>query len=567
MASTPITGNKEATGRSTFGSSSSTPLNTPAAHHHITNANFVPNAAAYYTTASSNLSLFPATSSSTAIVPSIPLTHANSATSVFRCPTLSEFLHQLNLTQYHGRFVEAGVGENDVEQLIGFDEAELKEVLEAILMKPFHSGLFKKGIRELRTNMSINSPRDVKAYNNANSCFSPQYSMTMSPQHPLSPSPSHLTAPMQIHNQTPKITLLTSPISSIHDSNNSINDTINSNILNMPDNNKTESPILITGTTIESPNANNSNINNNSENGNISPSSHRTFMKNPTVSHEAIVKHATIYGKNSPRQLTQYEQAINRAAIDLALADPTLVTHKGSLFEKAKAKLLLEGYSYKRGASRSKLNPNAPRPGQRASRDVLRAKRNANAVMTSENRNARIADLEQKLEAKDKQNELMQETKRTKSEMGDTEGAEKAHFVIIDLEKEREEILKELSSLKGKERKHQWYEKRKKERMDSGFEEGLEDMMHSGDDQSGESNNNQQQQTSPPSSSSHQEQLMDEDSTQLSQEMSLMNDTRNAYMTPTFITSDDRVEGNQSTASESGQQPHQQLPQQQCHLF
>ncbi|CAG8477341.1 7564_t:CDS:2 [Ambispora leptoticha] len=530
MATPPITGNKETTGRSTFvGPSSSTPLNATTAHHHINSANFAPNAAAYYTTAPNNIPLFTTTSPPTAIVPSISLTHASNSSSVFRCPTLTEFLHQLNLTQYHNRFVEAGVGENDVEQLIGFDEAELKEVLEAILMKPFHSGLFKKGIRELRTNMSINNPRDFKAYNNANNnnCFPPsQYPMTMSPQHPLSPSPSHLTAPMQIHSQTPKITLLTSPISSIHDGNNPISDNINNDILikmtsssltnsvssslsasaspsilNIS-NSEAESPIssiLIT----ESSNTNNSNnsnsttnsliissssnngiINNsNSENGSIS-SSHRTFIKNPTVSHEAIVKHATIYGKNSPRQLTQYEQAINRAAIDLALADPTLVTHKGSLFEKAKAKLLLEGYSYKRGASRSKLNPNAPKPGQRASRDVLRAKRNANAVMTSENRNARIADLERKLEAKDNQYELMQETKRTKSEMGDTEGAEKAHHVILGLDKEREEILKELQSLKGKERKHQWYEKRKKERMDSGFEEGLEDMMYSGDDQS-----------------------------------------------------------------------------------
>ena len=67
-----------------------------------------------------------------------------------RRPTLTSFLNQLNLFQYHDLFVDAGVGENDIEQLLGFDEAELKEVMSAISMKPFHSAAFKKGVRELR---------------------------------------------------------------------------------------------------------------------------------------------------------------------------------------------------------------------------------------------------------------------------------------------------------------------------------------------------------------------------------------------------------------------------------
>jgi len=65
-------------------------------------------------------------------------------------PTLTSFLNKLNLYQYHGLFVNAGVGENDIEQLLSFDEEELKEVMSAISMKPFHSAAFKKGIRELR---------------------------------------------------------------------------------------------------------------------------------------------------------------------------------------------------------------------------------------------------------------------------------------------------------------------------------------------------------------------------------------------------------------------------------
>src|SRR5256885_2307832 len=64
---------------------------------------------------------------------------------------------------------------------------------------------------------------------------------------------------------------------------------------------------------------------------------------------DSIIYHATIYGKKSTRPLNSYEQAMNNAAIKLALQDPVLVSNKGALFEKAKEKLFFEGYNYKRG--------------------------------------------------------------------------------------------------------------------------------------------------------------------------------------------------------------------------
>jgi hypothetical protein len=203
-----------------------------------------------------------------------------------------------------------------------------------------------------------------------------------------------------------------------------------------------------------------------------------------SASKDVIIHHATIYGKNSTRQLTSYEQAINSAAIELALQDPALVANKGALFEKAKAKLLLEGYSYKRGASRSKLNPNAPKPGSRASRATLRAKRNAHAAQNSENRNARIAELERKLKVKETQYELAIELVRVKSTQNDPEALEKAQVSLEELEKERIEISKELTTLKSKERKHRWYEQKKKERMDSGFDENVEESLNNDEQQS-----------------------------------------------------------------------------------
>nr|CAG8557630.1 9046_t:CDS:2 [Entrophospora candida] len=353
-------------------------------------------------------------------------------TTTYRCPSLTTFLHQLNLSQYHHLFAEAGVGENDLEQLIGFDEAELKEVMSAISMKPFHSAAFKKGVRELRQTLatvnlnSINnddsSTSETKFIHNNTQLQDIQESSTTttfvqsthSPSSASSPPPPHLQQHLQrIQN-------------------------ISTSALN------------------------------------VTPGTNMPDIINAQSSKDVIIHHATIYGKNSRRQLTTYEQAINQAAIDLALSDPALVANKGALFERAKAKLLLEGYNYKRGQSRSKLNPNAPKPGVRASKSTIREKRNAHAAITSENRQINIAELERKLKIKETQLDLAQEIRGAKTQQGDQLGLEKAQLSLEEIEQERNEIAKELSVLKNKERKHQWYEQKKKEKMDSKFSENVE---------------------------------------------------------------------------------------------
>ena len=195
-----------------------------------------------------------------------------------------------------------------------------------------------------------------------------------------------------------------------------------------------------------------------------------------SASKDVIIYHATIYGKNSTRKLTSYEQAINNAAIELALQDPALVANKGALFEKAKAKLLSEDYNYKHGASRSKLNQNATKLGLIATR----AKKNTHAAQKSEIRNARIAELEFKFKVKETQYELAIELVRVKSTQNDSEALEKAQISLDELEKEKIEINKELATLKSKERKHRWYVQKKKERMDSGFNDVEESLNNIG---------------------------------------------------------------------------------------
>ncbi|CAI2175536.1 11213_t:CDS:2 [Funneliformis geosporum] len=380
-----------------------------------------------------------------------------------RCPALTVFLHQLNLSQYHSLFVEAGVGENDLEQLLGFDEAELKEVMSAISMKPFHSAAFKKGIRELRQNFSpmLSSGHSYQSipltYPNVQPTMpvSPVEFQTgsMSPTRKLVKiAPAGEKTPTYLDNKPTKPAKMQPPF--LH---NTVQPMQEDQDVFM-EHEQTPQDILSTPTNII-----------------LSESSNSLPINNSTTSKDVIIHHATIYGKNSPRQLTSYEQAINCAAIELALQDPALVANKGMLFEKAKEKLLREGYSYKRGASRSKLNPNAPKPGSRASRATLRAKRNAHAAQNSEHRNARIAELERKLKVKETQYEMAIEVVRSKSTQKDSD---KAQIALEELEKEKIEMGKELATLKSKERKHRWYEQKKKERMDSGFDESVEESFN-----------------------------------------------------------------------------------------
>ncbi|KAF9988420.1 hypothetical protein BGZ65_004732 [Modicella reniformis] len=195
-----------------------------------------------------------------------------------------------------------------------------------------------------------------------------------------------------------------------------------------------------------------------------------------TATKDLIMMQAVIYGKRSSRSLTIYEQAINSAAQSLALEDPSLLTNKGLLWNKAKSKLLEEGYDYKRGKSRSKLPEATLKKDHKTNKDRLIQKREANASNTAGVRLRRIASLGEQLHRKTAEREALlaqllrlesPEYKRDNPRTFEAE-AEEARESLASVEIDRQSISKELGSLKNKERKHQWYEKRKNNRVDNG---------------------------------------------------------------------------------------------------
>ncbi|RUS15977.1 hypothetical protein BC937DRAFT_91733 [Endogone sp. FLAS-F59071] len=388
-------------------------------------------------------------------------------------PTLHDFLTSLHLEHYHSACLQAGCSEDDVPLILSFDDAALKEFTETIHMRPFHDIAFRKGVRELRD--ALGQEQSQTSIADPNAKGGPPQSRVRSPlgkHNSFSPgSSSKSSVPPPPKTSTSDRPHKRAKVSAAQSSSSK------------KKNNKKNNTSLATTTKVPASRANL--YRSDSALAHIealtppvaTSSRNIDLITNPsTSSREIIIQHATIYGKNSTRALTAYEQAINSASIELALADPALIANKGALFDRAKSRLLEEGYTYKRGQSRSKLNPHAPRPGQRASKEQIRAKRNANAQSTSQERNLQIQDLERQLRAKDLEREQMEDLVRQRNAAGDMEGANEMQDALKRIESSRAEINKELSKQKGKERKHQWYEKKKKERNDSGFAEEEDDQ-------------------------------------------------------------------------------------------
>lgn len=172
------------------------------------------------------------------------------------------------------------------------------------------------------------------------------------------------------------------------------------------------------------------------------------------ASRDVIILHATIYGKNSRRPLTKYENAINEASISLALENPSLLVNKGDLFEQAKKRLLENGYQYKRGRSRSKLIATTYPYQQRqhSDDDGKCSKRKLNAQRLSQQRQEKLNELQVKIKT------VVERQQQHPEEMAQWEPT-------------RQALMKQVSKIKSQERKHQWYERRKTERADSGFSE------------------------------------------------------------------------------------------------
>ncbi|RCH98830.1 hypothetical protein CU097_008391 [Rhizopus azygosporus] len=192
----------------------------------------------------------------------------------------------------------------------------------------------------------------------------------------------------------------------------------------------------------------------------LSPDKQEIISTENDPSIDMIAIQARIYGKGQDRSLTSYEKAINKAAAQLALEDPLLLSRKGELFKLAKKKLLDEGYQYKRGRSRSKLIKENPQLLQRQS--SLLDKRQENAERISIQRQEKIRCLEKQID------ELLRIRQLTENRLEinyyDVETRPSMETKLMQYEEEKRQLSRQISKLKSQERKHQWYYRRKSEK-------------------------------------------------------------------------------------------------------
>ncbi|KAG0379849.1 hypothetical protein BGX24_011369 [Mortierella sp. AD032] len=453
-------------------------------------------------------------------------------------PTLPAFLNNCNLSQYLQSFNEAGASDDAMPLIIDFDDDELKSIMDAIPMKPFHAVTFRKGIRDLRERSRLGSmhfdnpqssfmqpePHSMLQY--SHSQFFQQHSQpsqhsqnSQSSQQPLNLSQSSrgfaggsFQAPGLYHqpSTTNKSSSQRSNAQSSAQGLPTPSQVLTSSgiyqyvgpaprgptghYLPQPDTGVSQESLQVhrssssleaghgikrrrSSTPVDSSQAHAepSSFNTNSSSS-WSNTPNQTSQSTPldSATRELIMHQALIYGKHSSRSLTKYEHAINCAAQNLALEDSSLLTNKGMLWNKAKAKLLEEDYHYKRGKSRSKLPEAAQKKDHKASKERLIQKREANASNAATARLRRITSLGEQLHRKTAEREallaqlLRLEAAEYKIAHADTyeEEAKELRENLARVETDRQSVSKELGSLKNKERKHQWYEKRKKVRTD-----------------------------------------------------------------------------------------------------
>ncbi|KAG0343636.1 hypothetical protein BG005_002283 [Podila minutissima] len=452
-------------------------------------------------------------------------------------PTLPAFLNNYNLSQYLQSFNDAGANDDVMPMLIDFDEDELKTILDAVPMLPFHVSNFKRGIRHLREQSRMGSMH----FDNSQSSFMhPEPHAMLQVSHSQffqTTQPSQHSQQQSQHSQTshhsqsshPQLTRGYSHQHGLH---------------RQPSQSKSKpssshgppypAQLVPTPTQVLSGMYQTTDVSRSSAHQYITPSESSTSQRHPKDEHrtsvkrrrsysgsppvepahpssspvlpgpssfnsnsssswsnsqaismtptdiaarELIMHQAMIYGKHSSRSLTKYEAAINKAAQSLALEDPRLLSNKGDLWTKAKAKLLKEEYDYKRGKSRSKLpEASQQQAPTKANRQKLIQRREANASNNATARQRRMASLVGESQRKTSEREdilaqlLRIESPDYRKQHPDTfeMEAKEARDRLAIVEAEQTTINKELGSLRNKERKHQWYEKRKKMKGDAG---------------------------------------------------------------------------------------------------
>lgn len=165
---------------------------------------------------------------------------------------------------------------------------------------------------------------------------------------------------------------------------------------------------------------------------------------------EELLKKSAIYCDN-PNGLTNYQSAINKAAYELCLDDPSLLHKRGKLTNLARKKIDDEGYCYKKKRSRSK----AFGTGVWTSKEPKKVK------LSAEFRHKRIQALAEDLDSLNTTMALLEKERYKQHNMKKYAQAASIEEQISAKRKEKRALTEEMTKLQGKEARSKRYHKGK----------------------------------------------------------------------------------------------------------
>ena len=157
-----------------------------------------------------------------------------------------------------------------------------------------------------------------------------------------------------------------------------------------------------------------------------------------------------IYGFRSSKEPTMYQQKVNEASFHLAMKDPSLLSSRQTLLERAREMVNESGYNFKKGKSRSKKLQDSD--SEQSSKhcktsEALRTKRISQL-------NDDIKDFNDRLQFKEKRRQQATNSRNYKL-------CDQLTEEMSEIKQKKRECEHEVEIWKQKQRKSSWYKKKK----------------------------------------------------------------------------------------------------------
>lgn len=196
------------------------------------------------------------------------------------------------------------------------------------------------------------------------------------------------------------------------------------------------------------------------------PTSEQLALNIPESEKEKIREMAVIYKKEKTRKLSNYHKAMNKAAQDLCIRNPALLRQRSVLIEKAREKIVAEGFQFVKGKSRSKKESiEASESSDSTERGTKRRK------LSKSIRSERLEALGEDLKNMDDRIKFKEKRIAGHENMKEYKKCDDLLEEIAALKQQRRQLLAEKKKMTKSVSQSKWYYKKKMEQMSNDVDE------------------------------------------------------------------------------------------------